>query len=386
MPKYHKGTDGNYRASIVIGRTENGGQRRKTVKAKTVRELEQRLSEIKEQYSRGLSFDASKATVTQWAHQWLNVYRKSGGETKNNATYEANTRLHILPAIGHIVMKDVKPYQLQDILNAQDGKSRSHIQKVKLALHQMFQTAVENGVILDNPAAHLQTPVGKSGTHRSITNEERAHILALAETHHAGLWIKVMLYCGLRPAETAALRWSDIDLESARLRVKSALEAGRNNIKSTKTKAGDRVIPIPAPLLEVLRNAPRRSLYVFTQKTSDRPLTQESMRCFWENFKRELDIQMGAVVYRNKITMSVVAPDLVPYCLRHTYCTDLQDAGVPINVAKYLMGHTDIRVTSAIYTHQTDAMTADVSAKLNAFFRERGTGGELKERQKPQNR
>jgi hypothetical protein len=37
----------------------------------------------------------------------------------------------------------------------------------------------------------------------------------------------------------------------------------------------------------------------------------------WNNFKRELDIHMGAEVYRNQIIQSVVAPDLVSYCLRH---------------------------------------------------------------------
>ena len=49
-----------------------------------------------------------------------------------------------------------------------------------------------------------------------------------------------------------------------------------------------------------------------------------------------------------------VADDLVLYCYRHTYCTDLQDAGVPINIAKDLMGHADISITSKIYTHSTE--------------------------------
>jgi site-specific recombinase XerD len=79
-------------------------------------------------------------------------------------------------------------------------------------------------------------------------------------------------------------------------------------------------------------------------------------------------MQMGATVFRSQITESVVAEDLVPYCLRHTFCTDLQDAGVPINVAKYLMGHTDIAVTSKIYTHQTDGMTAEVAVKKSRVY------------------
>lgn len=62
----------------------------------------------------------------------------------------------------------------------------------------------------------------------------------------------------------------------------------------------------------------------------------------------------------------MVAPDLVPYCMRHTYCTDLQAAGVPINVAKELMGHSDIKTTSAIYTHSTDVAINHAADMINA--------------------
>jgi len=74
---------------------------------------------------------------------------------------------------------------------------------------------------------------------------------------------------------------------------------------------------------------------------------------------------MGATVYRNQIKISVIAPGLVPYSMRHTYCTDLQDAGVPINVAKYLMGHSDIGVTANIYTDTTTAVIRDAADKIN---------------------
>ena len=47
-------------------------------------------------------------------------------------------------------------------------------------------------------------------------------------------------------------------------------------------------------------------------------------------------------------------PDLESYLLRHTFCTDCQVAGVPLNVAKELMGHSDISVTAKIYTHMVD--------------------------------
>lgn len=77
---------------------------------------------------------------------------------------------------------------------------------------------------------------------------------------------------------------------------------------------------------------------------------------------------MGAKVYRNQIIESVVAEDLVPYCLRHTYCTDLQRAGVPLNVAKYLMGHSDISLTANIYTDTTPDVVNLASEKMRKFY------------------
>lgn len=74
---------------------------------------------------------------------------------------------------------------------------------------------------------------------------------------------------------------------------------------------------------------------------------------------------MGATVYRNQIVTSMVAEDLTPYVLRHTYCTDLQADGVELGVAKYLMGHADISTTSNIYTHTSDAAINTAAALHN---------------------
>ena len=44
----------------------------------------------------------------------------------------------------------------------------------------------------------------------------------------------------------------------------------------------------------------------------------------WQACKREMNISMGCKVYRNALVPPYpLADDIVPYCLRHTYCTDL---------------------------------------------------------------
>ncbi|RKJ71668.1 hypothetical protein D7X33_22130 [Butyricicoccus sp. 1XD8-22] len=49
----------------------------------------------------------------------------------------------------------------------------------------------------------------------------------------------------------------------------------------------------------------------------------------------------------------------------HTYCTDLEAAGVSINVAKYLMGHISITLTTKIYSHMREDILTEAAQKLD---------------------
>lgn len=80
-----------------------------------------------------------------------------------------------------------------------------------------------------------------------------------------------------------------------------------------------------------------------------------------------MDIENGAEVFRGHIVESTLAEDLRPYDYRHTYCTDLQDAGVPITVAQRLMGHSDIKMTAQIYTHHSAKSFEDARNKIERF-------------------
>lgn len=187
-----------------------------------------------------------------------------------------------------------------------------------------------------------------------------------------------MLYCGLRPSETIPLIWKDVDFEKKQLTVNKSNDTRSNQTKEPKTKAGKRTIPIPDILISELQAAAGTPFdYLFTQPTTGKRHTNSSMRQMWESFLKELDIAMGAqcevrevpsglgVRKISYIASHAIAPDLVPYCLRHTYCTDLQAAGVPINVAKELMGHSDISMTSKVYTHKSQEAFDNAADAIN---------------------
>ena len=219
-------------------------------------------------------------------------------------------------------------------------------------MQEMFKRARQSRLIPYDPAELLELPHVQTHQRRSITEEERSAILAVAEHHRAGLWVLTLLYTGMRPGETAALTWADVDFVNNEIHVHAAKESGSQAIKGPKTDSGVRDIPIHSDLLWRLQNAKKNSFAPVFPTGAGNFQNENSLRRLWTGFKRELDLYLGAKTERNRIVESVVAPDLTPYCLRHTFCTDLQKAGVPLNVAKELMGHSDIQMTANIYTHR----------------------------------
>ena len=342
--------------------------KRYEVTGKTEQEALEKLAELKVSLQRGEKTVGGNSTVESWYKEWMAVYKKPSGITpKSLEMYDQKFNGYIKPAIGSMRLKDVKEVHLQKILNQEEGRSHSHVTKLRMVMQELFGKARKTRLILFDPSEDLQLPAATKGKNRPITEEERKHILAAAETHRAGLWVLTILYSGLRPGETAALLWKDVDFDQGVIHVYKAIESGSNAVKAPKTDAGHRDVPIHAALLPKLKAAQGQPFDRVFTKLNGKPHTGDSLQQLWKSFCRALDIEMGAKVYRNQITESKLAEDLTPYCLRHTFCTDLERAGIPINVAKELMGHSDISVTANIYTHKdTDVLRENIE-KLSTW-------------------
>lgn len=348
--------DGYYRKEFTTY-DSSGNKKIIVVRDKDKEEFNRKIIIAKHEIENGEITFNSNTKFKKWAEEWLLTYKKDSVSDKNYKTYESNLKNHIYPIIGEMPLKDIKKVQCQKVVNLQAGKSKSHASKIRMTLYQIFDEAVENDYINKNPARKLSLPNCTDGSHRSITPFERKHILKVAQWHHAGLWVLTQLYCGLRPSEVNNLNWSDIDFENKLI-----------HIKKSKTQAGIRSAPMPDELFSLFEAEKKKAktTFVFHQVIDQmKPLTETSARCFWNNFKRELDISMGAKIYRNQIILSVVAKDLTPYCLRHTCATDYELKGIPINVAKVLLGHSDVSTTGNVYTHFTDETMKEVFNKIN---------------------
>lgn len=339
----------------------------KTQKA-ALKSLSQKIADAKN----GVGTLNKNTTVRVWADIWLDTYVKHLKMTDNSfSAYEQTVRKYIKPnPLGGMRLTDVRETNLQKILNEQEGMSFSHASKLRMIMKQMFHRAFRQRLISFDPAEDLSLPDVSKNKRRSLTSTERSAVLKTAQTHYAGPWVLTMLYCGLRPGETVALQWKDVDFQNQKIKISSALEGGKTDkFKAPKTEAGTREVPMPKALADVLlplKGGPFE--YVFTQvldANKGKHHTASSLNCYWNNFKRQMDIDMGATVYRNQIIESKVDPALTAYYLRHTYCTDLQTAGVPLNIAKALMGHDDVTVTANIYTHSSPEALKSAAKKID---------------------
>lgn len=284
----------------------------------------------------------SSMTVEAWAEQFLEVYKSNSMKDYVFDNYKWTLKHYVLETLGKYKLRDVKPIMCQRVLNQLDGKSTSLIHKTHIQMREMFEKAVDNKLISSNPASGVILPQGTKNSRRSLTASEEAAFLTAAKKHQHGLLFMFMYGCGCRPSEAAEIRGRDIIEKDGKLIL---------HIRGTKTKASDRYVPIPPAVAEMIPDKLEPFLPVVRTKEGNK-ISPRRQRGAWQHMEYLMNIELGCKTYRNQLVPPYpLADDLCSYCLRHTYCTNLQRRGVDIRQAQYLMGHSSIRMTADIYTH-----------------------------------
>lgn len=331
--------------------------KRYEVRGKTEAEAIEKMAELLDALKDGRPITSGDTLVNDWFVEWKKVYKIPTDLTRKSLLlYDEKYRKYIGPVIGKMRLRDVRDIQLQSILNDQRGMSFSHVTKLRMVIQELFRQAYRSRLIPFDPSDGLRLPKNEKRSHRSITPEERKHIMDVASYHPSGMWVLLILYSGLRPGEAAALQWKDIDFDRNEIHVYKAVESGTSKVKTPKTSAGIRDVPMRRELRHLLWEAHGEPFSLLFPTKAGTIRSPTSVWRLWNSFARELDLHMGAETVNGKITRHAIAPDLTLYCLRHTFCTDLQRAGVQITVAKQLMGHSSIAVTADIYTHRDQAV------------------------------
>lgn len=330
------------------------GNRRYHVYGNTIGEITEKMAAKKIALKEAAKDLALGMTVRDWTEECIELY-KSGQADITRRKYEQRINHSILEHIGAMRLKDVTRAQCQQVLNLTSGMSKSHINEVYRGLKFIFSHAYIDGLIIKDPTLGITRPKGTYSPRRSLTKQERELVLSIAPGERKYHGYLLMLLCGCRTSEAAKAMGSDITTMD-----------GYNmlHIRGTKTQLSDRYVPIPDELFDVIKRTPkseRIALY-----PSKRPINDGNGSHLWHGFWYKMNKEAGAEMYRNEIITPVIGKDLVPYCLRHEYCTDLARKGVDIRVAQKLMGHSTITLTANIYTHVQDEALINAASLLGA--------------------
>ncbi len=178
-----------------------------------------------------------------------------------------------------------------------------------------------------------------------LSREEVSRLINAAGTLFRRTLLMTLYGTGMRRAELAHLKVSDIDSQRMIVRV----VAGKGG--------KDRDLPLSPALLEILREywrwrKPR--LYLFPTRTCRRRLDQPiSDKTVW-------------IACSEAARQAGISKRVTPHTLRHSWATHLLEAGTDLRTIQVLLGHGDLE-TTAQYLHLSQRHLQAVTNPLDSL-------------------
>ncbi|MDI5971505.1 site-specific integrase [Streptomyces sp. SL13] len=387
------GKDGRWHGRIPMGFKDDGTPYRRHITRPTRKDVVEEVKRLEKQRDQGSAQQPGKPwTVEKWLLHWVENIAKPTISENSYDGYEVAVRVHLVPGVGKHRLDRLEPEHLESLyrrMQANGARKASTAHQAHRTARTALGEAVRRGYAAKNAAALAKPP-------RLEEDEEEVEPYSLEEVQrlliqvnkrrNSARWM-LALALGLRQGETLGLRWADVDLANEYLklrrnRLRPKYEHGcreaspcgrkagycpdrvqvRRETKNTKSKAGRRAVPLPGPLVVMLRahaeaqgrerkaagNLWVESDYVFTKPLGG-PLIPNTDYHDWKKLLDDADVHDGRL-----------------HDARHTAATVLMLLGVPDRVIDQIMGWepgTSAQMR-ARYLHVPDAMLKDVARKL----------------------
>lgn len=374
MASIHKrvGKNGDvaYQLVFELGTDPVTGKRErvfKTVKG-TKKQALAVMDKMKVELERGYVYDPSTMKLKDWITQWLENYLPNI-EATTRTHYKDAIRLHIIPDIGHIALKDLKTTVIQGWVNDLHQKknlSPKSVRNIYLNVKAALSKAVVLRMLPYNPCEGVVLPKAQKYKATIYTVKEMNHMLELAKGSDVYIPILLASNLGLRHGEVLALRWEHIDFKEGivHIRENRVITDEGAITKTPKSAAGIRDITVGSRVLAELKQAHNQynlnklamgpafkdSGLVFSREDGGayRP---ESLTKMWRRFLQKHELK-----------------DIRFHDLRHSCATALLEAGVDPKTVQTRLGHSDITMTLNIYAHCTENMDRNAAQKLDELF------------------
>jgi integrase len=332
---------------------------------KTQRECQEWLKKIHSQIDEGMTLASTKMGLDDFLSSWLTGTKTSKGRSTWRH-YEQLTRTYIVPNLGKIKIRDLRPEHIQAFYNKLFDREVGiyTIRKIHLTLHSALQQAVRVGMIERNPASFVQPPK-EPATEMAILNESQvSQLLVAAQGSRLETLIHLAVISGARQMELLGLKWSDLDWVKQTLKIeRQLLKPDGEGVKysSPKTRYGRRTISLGKKTIEILRKH-------YEDQQTDRYKAGEA----WKEYGLLFSTQNGTPIHpRNllrdykKLLQAAGLPPIRFHDLRHTAASLLLNQGVPVITVSRRLGHAKASITLDIYGHLIATMQTEMAEMID---------------------
>lgn len=354
---YQRASDGRWVGVVDLGWV--GGKRvRRTVTARTLRELRPKFRALKARIEKGVISD--EMTVGDWLDYWMAHVAPGRCRQRTLDGYRGYVSNYLKPHLGKRKLVALRPDHVRAMLAAMSdaGLSIATQRQAYAILHRALVVAEREGRVDRNAAGLIDPPQVPTNHHTPLTlTQARIVIAALDGDPLAARWLCALLE-GMRQGECLGLRWDDVDLPGRRIHVRYELVRLRGKglvLTPPKSDTSTRVLPMLEPVAYALGQTERRGEFVFYGRPMD-------PRADWQAWK-ELLIRAG--VADPGAPMGQM-PAL--HAARGTTASLLDEAGVSLKVIAEILGHASVQVTQTAYIHGDDERRRAAMDSLHALI------------------
>lgn len=358
--------DGRWEAQIADGYTRGGKRRRRKVVGRTRRETLKRLEALRQEIEGGLLVDGSRMRLAEWVRYWLAEEVKPTVRESTYHNYESTCRVHLVPALGHIRLRDLEPrhirlYQQQKLA---DGLAPSTVAIHHQVLRRALEIALRYGYVQRNVGRLVSRPRLVIGDVQPLDRPETARFLRAAKGHRLEALFLLIVATGMRRGEAMGLTWDAVDLDAGFVRVDRTLSRfGRTfRLGPPKTPRSRRAIAIPRPLVEALRR--------HRERERERELAAGSMwvgnewnLVFTNRVGAPLEGTVLAETFHYLLRVAGVRRIRL-HDLRHGTATFLLSQGVSLKVVQDVLGHAQMSTTADLYAHLVPELRREAADRI----------------------
>ena len=341
------------------------GPKYRYIYARTRKAAADKLAQAIADRNNGIVFDDESLTLADFLGVWLSDCVKDTVRPSTFERYKSLADLHLCPALGRLRLKALTPAHVQGLYRSKlnSGLSPATVQKIHVVLHKALSQAVKWSLIPRNATGVVSAPRPAPKEMRPLSTEEVKRLLeSVRGDQLEALWV-LAVHTGMRQGELLALKWSDIDLEAAKVSVRKTLtrERGHYRLGEPKTKRSRRTIKLTESAMEALQTHLSRQIeqierlgdlyrdqgLVFTTD-SGAPLNPSNIR------NRNL----------RRLKQNANLPDIRFHDLRHTCATLLLSKNVHPKIVQEMLGHANVAITLDTYSHVLPSMGDQAAAAM----------------------